>query len=153
MGFEGEDKAGDGKGFGGGEVVEGGGEARRDGEARGDGFGDGDGDGKDSRGREKEAGKKQARGMVIGIGDWYQGILQTENGGVLVERWKRTKDSGEWEMVFRNGEGKGVLPCPRVICEGERGEKGAVVVNGRRLREGEEFSLGDDVWNIVEIWG
>lgn len=119
---------------------------------RGGGDGDGDGDGNDARGRGDDgqggvvlklddvgggyAGRERARGMVIRIGGWCQGVLRMGEG-FTVERWER--GGVGWERIFR--EGVGEVPCG-VVCEGV-GEGG---------REGEVVEFGGGVWRVVEVW-
>lgn len=88
------------------------------------------------------------RGMVIQIGPYGQGILLTDKGRIVVERWalKRVDEDGdgkwEWELVFRSGEEmEREMPC-RKICEGW----------GMGLKEGEEVRFEDDVWKVVEVF-
>lgn len=89
---------------------------------------------------EAEGGK--AKGMVIRVGGWCQGLLIEEGGKMTVERWRwmseendPTQGPGYWKRVVRIGEGE--MPGP-VLLRGVSDGAETEVVNGERK------------WEIVE---
>ncbi|OBT85023.1 hypothetical protein VE02_04993 [Pseudogymnoascus sp. 03VT05] len=58
-----------------------------------------------------------AKGMVIRVGDWIQGILRDAAGSITVERWHfetASKATEGWKRVVRIGSGE--LPCQRLFA-------------------------------------
>ncbi|KAL8660544.1 MAG: hypothetical protein Q9202_006438 [Teloschistes flavicans] len=81
---------------------------------------------------EVEEDNGRARGMVVRIGGWCQGILK-KGQSVTVERWRW--DGGKWQSVVSLGESE--LPCKDVV------EKG-------NYEEGREILSGGLKWRVVE---
>ncbi|KAI9833186.1 MAG: hypothetical protein M1819_003809 [Sarea resinae] len=87
--------------------------------------------------------KNRARGMVIRVGGWCQGIYKLGNE-VNVERWQwvSTKEvsedgdeSGDWERVMKIGSR--FLPC-------------AVTFRLDRVHQGNTVHAGDAKWEVIE---
>ena len=76
----------------------------------------------------------QARGMVVRVGQFCQGILQVGDG-LSLERWQWEKDRG-WKRQLRVGDLW--LPC-------------GVVLEGQRLEMDGEVKHGDFLWKVLEM--
>ena len=78
-----------------------------------------------------------AKGMVVRVGGWCQGIIKVVRGGeaeVSVERWKR-EEHGGWKRVVRLG--RLWLPC--------------AVTWERGMRRGGEVKYHGFEWRVVEV--
>ena len=81
---------------------------------------------------ETEINNKNARGLVVRVGRWCQGILQTGDK-FTVERWQWV--NSEWNRTVRVGDG--VLPCDATFIDGTLSEEDLV-------------RSGDLHWKVVE---
>lgn len=77
-----------------------------------------------------------ARGMVIRVGQFCQGIIRVK-GEVCVERWM-WEEWGEWKRVARLG--RLFLPC-------------ALAFEPERVLEGSKIDYGDYKWEVNEVFG
>lgn len=76
----------------------------------------------------------KARGMVVRIGQFCQGMLRIGDK-VALERWQ-WKESNGWKRIARIGDLW--LPCGPIL-------------EGERLRLGGELKFGDYVWKVFEM--
>ncbi|KAK8194183.1 hypothetical protein M8818_007371 [Zalaria obscura] len=77
-----------------------------------------------------------ARGVVVRVGQWCQGILKVK-GEVTVERWGWVGgEKGGWKRVVRLG--RMFLPC-------------ALAFEVGRVVEGSKVSYGDYRWTVTEV--
>ena len=83
-----------------------------------------------------------AKGMVVRVGGWCQGLLMEQAGKMTVERWRwmseendPTQGPGYWKRVVRIGEGE--MPGPLLL---------------RGVGDGKETEVlnGEIKWEIVE---
>lgn len=79
-----------------------------------------------------EVGDKIARGLVVRVGRWCQGILQTGDK-LTIERWQWL--NSEWNRTVKIGDG--VLPCDATFTD-------------RTLSEEDLVRSGDLLWKVVE---
>lgn len=83
-----------------------------------------------------------AKGMVVRVGQWCQGIIKVR-GEVAVERWQwsaehtPTGDKGGWKRVARLG--RLFLPCARAFDAGG-------------VMEGSKVKYGDYEWTVSEVF-
>lgn len=81
---------------------------------------------------ETEISDKNARGLVVRVGRWCQGILQIGDK-LTIERWQWV--NSEWNRTARIGDG--VLPCDATFID-------------RTLSEEDLVRSGDRLWKVVE---
>ncbi|KAK3940329.1 hypothetical protein QBC46DRAFT_354316 [Diplogelasinospora grovesii] len=77
----------------------------------------------------------EKRGMVVRVGDYCQGLLR-KGDNITAERWV-FEIHGEPSIVEKVGEG--LLPCALAMDAGEK------------MFKGQQVTIGDDVWNVVEV--
>lgn len=81
-----------------------------------------------------EDGEHEARGMVVRVGQFCQGVLRVGEGFTL-ERWE-WREEGGWRREVRMGDLW--VPC-------------GVLLEGERVAVGGEVRFGEFVWKVVEV--
>jgi hypothetical protein len=76
----------------------------------------------------------RARGMVILLGQYSQGLIRVGND-VSLERWQWTKDQG-WKLVVKMGDQE--LPCQALLAKADT------------LKEGQSLESATQQWNCIE---
>jgi len=93
--------------------------------------------------RKTVEGREGARGMVMRVGGWCQGVLKT-GAETTAERWVRGAD-GKWSRVFRMG--KELLPCGVACLDRDESDGAAAWQGGRYWKEAK--GLGFVVEKVV----
>lgn len=76
----------------------------------------------------------RARGMVVRVGQFCQGLLRVRDG-LSLERWEWESEKG-WRRMAKMGDMW--LPC-------------GVLLEGEKLRLGGEVKYGEFAWKVVEM--
>ncbi|UKZ78580.1 hypothetical protein TrVFT333_006326 [Trichoderma virens FT-333] len=83
--------------------------------------------------------KKGKKGMFVRLGEWAQVFVRDGAGeeDLVAERWEWRDDGKVWRRIVRLGDTERKLPCEEVLAAVE-------------VKVGDEFSVGDEAWKVVE---